>query len=300
MVAAAKTANTVPATSELHRVIGWKDAFWVASGVPALVLFSIGGIAATVGTPSVLVWTLVRHLRLSPSLYLRGDCRSLSQQVWRSIGLWRSRLGALLEIHRAALGVVQLARLDAGACYRLRYRRRLYPECVLPSRSRDPHLGDPAPRPRLHEGRPQASAQLDLLHRRDPDPDLLRHSASGHPEHCQGADHRRRGGASAAAHHRHRAADHRRRGDAGVPALRTRHRSRDRGLEQGRLDAVLRRSVYRRLVGLRLRDGDLLHERVPRPGDRHLQGHPLFRPALHRRLHSRARSPSRAPSVLPE
>ena len=44
--------------SQLHRVIGWKDAFWVASGVPALVLFSIGGIAATVGTPSVLVWTL--------------------------------------------------------------------------------------------------------------------------------------------------------------------------------------------------------------------------------------------------
>ena len=39
-------------------LIGWKDAFWVASGVPALVLFSIGGIAATVGTPSVLVWTL--------------------------------------------------------------------------------------------------------------------------------------------------------------------------------------------------------------------------------------------------
>jgi amino acid transporter len=61
MVAAAKTANGIPpvaSTSDLHRVIGWKDAFWVASGVPALVLFSIGGIAATVGTPSVLVWTL--------------------------------------------------------------------------------------------------------------------------------------------------------------------------------------------------------------------------------------------------
>src|SRR5918995_968848 len=43
---------------ELHRVISWKDAFWVASGVPALVLFSIGGIAATVGTPSWVVWTL--------------------------------------------------------------------------------------------------------------------------------------------------------------------------------------------------------------------------------------------------
>lgn len=60
MVAAAKTANMVatPSSAGLHRVIGWKDAFWVASGVPALVLFSIGGIAATVGTPSVPVWTL--------------------------------------------------------------------------------------------------------------------------------------------------------------------------------------------------------------------------------------------------
>jgi amino acid transporter len=42
----------------LRREIGWHDAFWLASGVPALVLFSIGGIAATVGTPSYLVWPL--------------------------------------------------------------------------------------------------------------------------------------------------------------------------------------------------------------------------------------------------
>jgi amino acid transporter len=59
MVDVARTAHAGTASdSQLHRVIGWKDAFWVASGVPALVLFSIGGIAATVGTPSVLVWTL--------------------------------------------------------------------------------------------------------------------------------------------------------------------------------------------------------------------------------------------------
>jgi len=59
MVAATKTAGAVPSSErQLHRAIGWKDAFWVASGVPALVLFSIGGIAATVGTPSALVWTL--------------------------------------------------------------------------------------------------------------------------------------------------------------------------------------------------------------------------------------------------
>src|SRR6185503_16291254 len=45
-------------TQELHRTINWKDAFWVASGVPALVLFSIGGIAGTVGNPAFAVWAV--------------------------------------------------------------------------------------------------------------------------------------------------------------------------------------------------------------------------------------------------
>ena len=57
MVDAAGTALAESAgESQLHRVISWKDAFWVVSGVPALVLFSIGGVAATVA--SALVWTL--------------------------------------------------------------------------------------------------------------------------------------------------------------------------------------------------------------------------------------------------
>jgi len=43
---------------ELQRAINWTGAFWVASGVPALVLFSIGGIAATIGSPSWMIWTL--------------------------------------------------------------------------------------------------------------------------------------------------------------------------------------------------------------------------------------------------
>lgn len=45
-------------SGELHRSITWVGAFWVAAGVPALVLFSIGGIAATVGVPSWFVWTI--------------------------------------------------------------------------------------------------------------------------------------------------------------------------------------------------------------------------------------------------
>jgi amino acid transporter len=50
-------ASEVAGQRELHRTIDWKGAFWVASGVPALVLFSIGGIAGTVGIPAYAVWT---------------------------------------------------------------------------------------------------------------------------------------------------------------------------------------------------------------------------------------------------
>jgi amino acid transporter len=42
----------------LKRDIDWKGAFFVAIGVPALVLFSMGGISATVGAPAWLVWTI--------------------------------------------------------------------------------------------------------------------------------------------------------------------------------------------------------------------------------------------------
>ena len=54
-VAAPARPGYVP-EGELLRTINWTGAFWVASGVPALVLFSIGAIAATVGKPSALVW----------------------------------------------------------------------------------------------------------------------------------------------------------------------------------------------------------------------------------------------------
>lgn len=49
-------SNTTEYT--LRRAIDWRGAFWVASGVPALVLFSIGGIAGTVGVPAFAVWAV--------------------------------------------------------------------------------------------------------------------------------------------------------------------------------------------------------------------------------------------------
>lgn len=44
-------------SGSLKRAIDWRGAFWVASGVPALVLFSIGGISDMVGDLAFLIWT---------------------------------------------------------------------------------------------------------------------------------------------------------------------------------------------------------------------------------------------------
>jgi amino acid transporter len=43
-------------SGELHRSLDWKGAFWVAAGVPPLVLFSIGGIAGVAGKAAFVVW----------------------------------------------------------------------------------------------------------------------------------------------------------------------------------------------------------------------------------------------------
>lgn len=55
---------------ELKREMTWKDAFWFSSGVPALVLFSIGSIGATVGNVSWLVWTISIFYGVSSVLHL--------------------------------------------------------------------------------------------------------------------------------------------------------------------------------------------------------------------------------------
>jgi len=52
------TAVVPKKAAGLERGIDWTGAFWVASGVPPLVLFSIGAVAATVGKLSWVIWTL--------------------------------------------------------------------------------------------------------------------------------------------------------------------------------------------------------------------------------------------------
>jgi amino acid transporter len=45
-------------TTNMRRDLGWMGAFFIAAGVPALVLFSMGGISALTGPVAVLVWTI--------------------------------------------------------------------------------------------------------------------------------------------------------------------------------------------------------------------------------------------------
>lgn len=45
-----------PSQGSMIRALDWKGAFWVAAGVPPLVLFSIGGIAGTTGKLAFVVW----------------------------------------------------------------------------------------------------------------------------------------------------------------------------------------------------------------------------------------------------
>src|SRR5271154_4343187 len=54
--AAEAAAASAPKGAGLERGIDWTGAFWVASGVPPLVLFGIGGVAATVGKLAWIIW----------------------------------------------------------------------------------------------------------------------------------------------------------------------------------------------------------------------------------------------------
>ena len=50
--------TTETGSGQMVRALSWKGAFWVAAGVPPLVLFSIGGIAGTTGKLAFVVWMI--------------------------------------------------------------------------------------------------------------------------------------------------------------------------------------------------------------------------------------------------
>jgi len=52
---------------KLQRALDWRGAFWVAAGVPPLVLFSIGGIAGVAGQAAFVVWIVSMIMGFSQS-----------------------------------------------------------------------------------------------------------------------------------------------------------------------------------------------------------------------------------------
>jgi amino acid transporter len=50
--------TTETGSGQMVRSLNWQGAFWVAAGVPPLVLFSIGGIAGTTGQLAFVVWMI--------------------------------------------------------------------------------------------------------------------------------------------------------------------------------------------------------------------------------------------------
>ncbi len=59
--------STEKGSGELIRSLDWKGAFWVAAGVPPLVLFSIGGIAGVAGQAAFAVWMISMCMGFSQS-----------------------------------------------------------------------------------------------------------------------------------------------------------------------------------------------------------------------------------------
>lgn len=59
--------TTETGSGQMVRALSWKGAFWVAAGVPPLVLFSIGGIAGTTGQLAFMVWMISMVMGFSQS-----------------------------------------------------------------------------------------------------------------------------------------------------------------------------------------------------------------------------------------
>ncbi len=323
---------------ELVRALDWKGAFWVAAGVPPLVLFSIGGIAGTTGKLAFLVWMISMVMGFLQSFtyaeiagmfgnksggasvygataWLRYSKFIAPLSVWCNWFAWSPVLSlgcviaagyilnALFPIpagdsqmvldyvaqNIASLKpddprVVEWLAANAGKTAEEGISALLTADGVAAMthwiRGWEAYaLDDPWPR--------QAALQFHLRDRRHPYADHLLDPA---PRHCldrqrpEVAGHHRSGAAAAGwpgadLQRLHRMGERHGSGAADGGLL-----GRRRNLEPWRLDALPWRSLHRRLVDLWLRDGGMLHARTSQSEDRHVQGHLLLGPPVHRLL----------------
>ena len=98
-------------SGQLVRAIDWRGAFWVASGVPALVLFSIGGIAGVAEKLTFLVCFASMILYFLQSSLTRKSLASFPT-IGRRIALQRGGMGQVFEAGKA--GALPYLVLAAG------------------------------------------------------------------------------------------------------------------------------------------------------------------------------------------
>ena len=124
-------------SGELVRSIDWKGAFWVASGVPALVLFSIGGIAGTTGKLAFLVWTVSMVMGFIQS-FTYAEIAGLFPNKSGGASIYGATAWLRYSKLIAPLSVwCNWFAWSPGAVARLFDCRRLYPQCTRPGSAAD-------------------------------------------------------------------------------------------------------------------------------------------------------------------
>ena len=124
--------TTETGSGQMVRALSWKGAFWVAAGVPPLVLFSIGGIAGTTGKLAFAVWIIsmimgfLQSFTYAEMAGMFGNKSGGTSVYGATAWLRYSKLIAPLSVW------CNWFRLVAGAVLGLRHRGGLHPERAVP------------------------------------------------------------------------------------------------------------------------------------------------------------------------
>ncbi len=128
--------------TNMVRTVSWWHVFFIAAGVPALVLFSMGGIAAITGPVAPLAWTISMIIGFIDCFIYAEIAGLHPRKSGRHRRPRRHRLDPLQPVHRAAVALVQLGGVEPGAGHRLRPRRRLPALDLLRAGRHHQHVAD--------------------------------------------------------------------------------------------------------------------------------------------------------------
>ena len=111
--------------TNMVRTVSWWHVFFIAAGVPALVLFSMGGIAAITGPVAPLAWTISMIIGFI-DCFIYAEIAGLHPRKSGGTAVHGATAWIRYSKYTApAVALVQLGRLEPGARHRLGPGRRL-------------------------------------------------------------------------------------------------------------------------------------------------------------------------------